>query len=152
MSFDTDLVGPYGYCADVSRTFHCGPGRPTPNQRELYALAAEQVAHNCELLRPGCTFQEYREKSWRIPARFHEQNYGSILHGVGLVDEWPAIGWDSQDPFAQDGVLLPGMTVCVESYIGEVGGAEGAKLEQQALITATGYQIMSLFPLEDSLL
>lgn len=152
VSFDTDLVGPYGYCADVSRTFHCGPGRPTPNQRELYALAAEQVAHNCELLRPGCTFQEYREKSWNIPARFHEQNYGSILHGVGLVDEWPAIGWDSQDPFAQDGVLLPGMTVCVESYIGEVGGAEGVKLEQQALITETGYEIMSLYPLEDSLL
>jgi Xaa-Pro dipeptidase len=152
VSFDTDLVGPYGYCADVSRTFLCGPGRPTPYQRELYAFAAEQVRHNCELLRPGCTFQEYREKAWKIPARFHEQNYGSILHGVGLVDEWPAIGWDTQDPFAQDGVLLPGMTVCVESYIGEVGGTEGVKLEQQALITETGHEIMSLYPLEEALL
>src|SRR5215472_2525577 len=46
VSFDTDLIGPYGYCADVSRTFFCGPGRPTGNQRELYAFAAEQVAHN----------------------------------------------------------------------------------------------------------
>jgi Xaa-Pro dipeptidase len=152
VSFDTDLVGPYGYCADVSRTFHCGPGRPTPNQRELYAFAVEQVTHNCQLLRPGCTFQEYREKCWTIPARFHEQNYGTILHGVGLVDEWPAIGWDPKDPFAQDGVLLRGMTVCVESYMGEEGGAEGVKLEQQALITETGHEIMSLFPLEDSLL
>ncbi len=25
VSFDTDMIGPYGYCADVSRTFLCGP-------------------------------------------------------------------------------------------------------------------------------
>ena len=152
VSFDTDLIGPYGYCADVSRTFFCGPGRPTPNQRELYAFAAEQVAHNGDLLRPGCTFREYREKAWTIPARFHEQNYGSILHGVGMVDEWPAIGWDCNDPTAQDGVLLPGMTVCVESYVGEIGAPEGVKLEQQVLVTETGHELMSLFPLEPSLL
>jgi Xaa-Pro dipeptidase len=152
VSFDTDLIGPFGYCADVSRTFFCGPGRPTANQRELYALAAEQVAHNCDLLRPGGTFREYREKAWTIPARFHEQNYGSLLHGVGMTDEWPAIGWDCNDRTAQDGVLRLGMTVCVESYIGEVGGPEGVKLEQQVLITETGHEVMSRFPLESSLL
>jgi len=151
VSFDTDLVGPYGYCADVSRTFHCGPDRPTPEQKMLYAFAVEQVTHNSELLRPGCSFREYREKAWQIPPRFHEQNYGTILHGVGLVDEWPAIGWDAADPYAQDGMLVPGMTVCVESYIGEVGGAQGVKLEQQLLITETGNELMSLFPLESSL-
>jgi Xaa-Pro dipeptidase len=151
VSFDTDLVGPYGYCADVSRTFFCGPGRPSANQRQLHALAAEQVAHNCELLRPGCTFQEYREDSWVIPARYVDQNYGCVLHGVGLVDEWPAIGCSQNDPVAQDGVLLPGMTVCVESYIGEVGGAEGVKLEQQVLITEMGRDILSHFPLEAAL-
>ena len=118
----------------------------------LYAFAVEQVAHNSELLRPGCSFREYREKAWQIPPRFHEQNYGTILHGVGLVDEWPAIGWDAADPYAQDGMLVPGMTVCVESYIGEVGGAQGIKLEQQLLITETGNELMSLFPLESSLL
>lgn len=152
VSFDTDLIGPYGYCADVSRTFFCGPGRPTANQRELYAFAAEQVAYNCDLLRPGCTFREFREKAWTIPARFHEQNYGTLLHGVGMIDEWPAIGWDCQDPTAQDGVLCPGMTVCVESYIGEVGGREGVKLEQQVLITEAGHEVMSRFPLDSSLL
>jgi Xaa-Pro dipeptidase len=151
VGFDTDLVGPYGYCADVSRTFFCGPGRPSATQRQLHGLAAEQVAHNCELLRPGCTFQEYRENSWIIPARYVDQNYGCVLHGVGLVDEWPAIGCSQSDPVAQDGVLLPGMTVCVESYIGEVGGAEGVKLEQQVLITETGRDVLSHFPLEAAL-
>jgi len=150
--FDTDLVGPHGYCADISRTFHCGPQKPTSYQRELYRFAVEQIAHNCELLRPGCTFREYRDKAWQIPDRFRRQCYGSILHGVGMVDEWPGIDWDRNEPYAQDGVLMPGMTVCVESYIGEFGGGEGVKLEEQVLITETGHDVMSHFPLESSLM
>ena len=152
VSFDTDLIGPYGYCADVSRTFLCGARPATRQQKELYALAAEQISYNCDLLRPGCAFREYREKAWPLPKRFHEQNYGTLLHGVGMIDEWPNVAWDTNDPAAQDGVLLPGMTVCVESYIGERGGTEGVKLEEQVLITDTGYEIMSRFPLEQALL
>jgi len=152
VSFDTDLIGPYGYCADVSRTFLCGAGPAARQQKELYALAAEQISYNCDLLRPGCAFREYREKAWPLPKRFHEQNYGTLLHGVGMIDEWPNVAWDTNDPAAQDGVLLPGMTVCVESYIGERGGTEGVKLEEQVLITDTGYEIMSRFPLEQALL
>jgi Xaa-Pro aminopeptidase len=44
------------------------------------------------------------------------------------------------------------MTVCVESYIGEIGAAEGVKLEQQVLVTQTGFEVMSRFPLERGLL
>jgi len=29
------------------------------------------------------------------------------------------------------------MTICIESYMGEEGGTEGVKLEQQVLVTAT---------------
>ena len=148
VSFDTDLVGPYGYCSDVSRTFHCGPGRPSDAQRELHALAAEQVSFNCDLLRPGLGFREFTERAWRIPARFREQNYGCIAHGVGLVDEWPAIGCDANDPLLQDGVMAPGMVLCIESYIGEVGGAEGVKLEEQVLITERGHEVLSRYPLQ----
>jgi Xaa-Pro aminopeptidase len=52
----------------------------------------------------------------------------------------------------QYGVLEPGMTLCVESYIGEVGGSEGVKLEQQVLVTTTGCEILSKFPLDAGLL
>lgn len=152
VSFDTDLVGPFGYCADVSRTFFCEPGRPSAEQRQLYALAAEQVEFNCSLVRPGLGFREWTERAWRIPQRFVAQNYGCIAHGVGMVEEWPLISSDARDPVLQDGELTPGMTVCVESYMGEVGGAQGVKLEQQVLVTPTGHEILSLFPLERELL
>jgi Xaa-Pro aminopeptidase len=44
------------------------------------------------------------------------------------------------------------MTVCVESFMGEVGGQEGVKLEQQVLITETGVELLSTYPFEDELM
>ena len=42
------------------------------------------------------------------------------------------------------------MIVCVESYIGEVGGGEGVKLEEPVLIAEAGPLLLSSYPLEDS--
>src|SRR5918995_2526650 len=36
VSFDTDLIGPYGYCCDISRTWLAGTRRATNEQRALY--------------------------------------------------------------------------------------------------------------------
>ena len=145
VSFDTDLVGPAGYCADISRTFFCGP-RPREEQRRLYALALEQVRHNMVILRPGMSFDELRDRAWKIPERYDDQKYGSIAHGVGMIDEWPAIAYRGTGRAPQQGVVEPGMMLCVESYIGEVGGADGVKLEEQILVTATGIESLSAFP------
>ena len=46
VGFDTDMVGPFGYCADISRTFFCGPGRPTRRQKQLYRHALDEIEHN----------------------------------------------------------------------------------------------------------
>ena len=44
------------------------------------------------------------------------------------------------------------MVVSVESYIGEKGGREGVKLEDEILITETGTELLSRFPYEDDFL
>lgn len=77
----------------------------------------------------------------------------SMLHGAGMVDEWPRI--PQSYAFAEggyDGEFEAGMTVCVESYVGEEGGLEGVKLEQQVLVTESGIELLSTFPYEDALL
>src|SRR4029078_6259473 len=33
IAFDTDMVGPYGYCADISRSWTCGHVAMTPKER-----------------------------------------------------------------------------------------------------------------------
>lgn len=153
VAFDTDLIGPYGFCADLSRTWLCGDGRPSNEQRDLYRIAADQIAYNTELMRPGISFKELVVRSSVPPPDCFPTRYGVLYHGVGLADEYPtlphAIDWTADTP---DGLLEPGMVLCVESYIGRLGGYEGVKLEEQILITETGHRKLSTYPLEERLL
>jgi Xaa-Pro aminopeptidase len=150
--FDTDMIGPTGYLADISRAFVC-PGRSaTSHQRELYALAQAQIEHNVSLLKPGVTFREFTEKAWRVPERFYPNRYMLVVHGVGLTDEYPAVLYDGDQQIdGYDGMFEENMVVSVESYLGEAGEGEGIKLEQQVLITRAGTRAFSKTPIENAL-
>ena len=74
LSFDTDLIGPYGYCADLSRSWTIGlvPSRPT-RRRSSIPSPIEQIMHNWEIIKPGMSFREFNEKSMRIPEEYHDR-------------------------------------------------------------------------------
>lgn len=146
IAFDTDLVGPFGYCADISRTWTVGHVRPTDDQRRLYAAAYGQLDKNMALIQPGMTFNEFAERSWTMPDHFFKNRYSCLAHGIGMVDEYPSISY-AQD-HGYDGVFEVGMTLCIESYIGDEGGKEGVKLEQQVHLTENGCTPLSTFRFE----
>lgn len=149
LAFDTDLIGPYGYCADLSRTWLVGDGQPDDDQKTLYRVAYDHIMTNMDLLGPGVGFRELSEKAHRLPEEYRAQRYGVVFHGVGLCDEYPAIRYpEDVDTSGYDGVLRPGMTLCVEVYVGAVGGRNGVKLEDQVVITETGYENLTKFPFE----
>jgi Xaa-Pro aminopeptidase len=153
IALDTDTIGCHGYYCDFSRTFHAGPGRPTAYQQDLYRMAYEQIHFNMNLLGPGLSYRELSEKAWKIPERFLDLRYPSIIHGVGLHGETPLVAHHMDfDRFSKDGALEPGMVVSVESYIGEVGADDGVKLEEQVVITDKGFAKMSRYPFNDALL
>ena len=147
VSFDTDMVGPYGYCADISRTFVCG-NIFNDNQKNLYSMAVNQINHNSSLIKDGTTFKEFIEKSWKLPEEYYGNRYSVMVHGIGLCDEWPSIRYPT-DGGDKGGIFQKNMTITVESYIGKVGGKEGVKLEQQYLVGQNGLELMSHHPLED---
>lgn len=152
VGFDTDMVGPNGYLADISRSYVCPGRKPTDRQKELYTLAQEQVMFNIGQLRPGLSFREFAERCWPVPEKFVPNRYMTMVHGVGFVDEYPSIAYAVDfDSWGYDGMFAENMVVSVESYLGEVGGAEGVKLEQQVLITATGAEVMSRSPFLDAI-
>ncbi|WP_232324829.1 M24 family metallopeptidase [Halobacillus mangrovi] len=153
VSFDTDMNGPFGYFTDISRTFYCGDGEPTDEQKRLYQTAYEQIQYNTELLKPGMTFREYAEKSWRIPDEFFPNRYFTVAHGTGLSGEYPYIVYPQDfEEKGYDGVIQENMVLSVESYIGSPGGKEGVKLEEQLLVTEDGVENFSDFPFEQKLL
>ena len=147
VAFDTDMVGPYGYCADISRAFVVG-NKFNEEQKKLYSIAREQIDHNYRLIKNGVSFKEFTERSWVLPEEYYPNRYSVIVHGIGLCDEWPAIRYPS-DGGEQNGTFQKNMTITLESYIGKVGGKEGVKLEQQYLIGENGLELMSHHPLED---
>jgi len=147
VAFDTDLVGPYGYCCDISRTWLAGTERPTTEQKTLYAIATEQIAANVEMLRPGRTFRDLSHSATSLASEYLPNRYSVLFHGVGLCDEYPSVPYpDDWERSGYDGVLEPGMVVSVESYVGRHGGHEGVKLEEQVLITETGHECLSRYP------
>jgi Xaa-Pro aminopeptidase len=153
IALDTDVVGVYGYYSDFSRTFHSGPGKPSDVQRTLYRTAHEQVHHNMGVIHPGMSFREYSEQAWTIPDAYAANRYYLSAHGVGMTGEYPYLYHRADYAEAgYDGIIEPGMTLCVEAYIGTEGGAEGVKLEQQILVTETGTELLSDFPFEETLL
>ena len=91
VAFDTDLIGPYGYCVDISRTWLCGDGPATEAQRTLYRVAREQIAHNLAQIKAGVSFREFSERAFALPERYRANRYSTVVHGVGLCDEYPAI-------------------------------------------------------------
>ena len=153
LAFDTDLIGCYGMCADISRSWFIGDGAPTDEQRRLHAIAYEHIQKNIQALKPGLTFRELSDAGDQLPEEFVQLRYGSKYHGVGMCDEWPSIKYPIDfEKSGYDGVLEPGMMLCVEAYIGAVGGAEGMKLEEQVLITETGVENFSKAPFDDRLM
>ena len=153
VALDTDTIGCFGYYSDFSRTFHCGPGRPTAAQKALYQISYEQIQHNISIIKPGLTFREVSERAWKIPDKFRDRRYTSVMHGCGMHGEAPFITHiDRFDTYGAEGVLTPNMVLCIESYVGEVGGQEGVKLEEEVVVTSTGVELISTYPFEEDLL
>ena len=148
VAYDTDLIGPYGYCADISRSWVTPGGRgPTNEQLSLHAMAEEQIAFNIDILRPGLTFNDFRNAAFGLPDAYFARRYSSIVHGVGLCDEYPTVGYPGDGrKGGYDGVFEAGMCLCFESYIGRADGTEGVKLERQAVLTETGAEVLDVFP------
>ena len=148
VAFDTDFVGPYSMMTDISRTWICGDAKPNKQQREVHSLAVEQMHKNMELLTPGTTFYELTHNSWTPPVEDY-RHYSCLFHGVGQCDEYPDIVFpEAWEESGYDGVLMPGMVLTVEAYVGSRSGGQGVKLEDQVLITENGYENLSAWTLD----
>ncbi|MEM9140925.1 MAG: dimethylsulfonioproprionate lyase DddP, partial [Pseudomonadota bacterium] len=139
VAYDTDLVGPYGLCADISRTYWVGDEDPPAEVKRAFRFALDHIQENTAILRPGMSFEEITFGGHHLTNEFTQGRYSCKMHGVGLCDEWPLIAYP-QDwrKGAFDHELKPGMMLCVEALIGSKDLGFSIKLEDQVLITETG--------------
>ena len=153
VAFDTDLVGSYGICVDISRTWWVGDQAPRPDMIDAMRHSVEHIQTNMEMLRPGVNIQDLSRNTHVLRPEFQKQKYGCLMHGVGLCDEWPLVAYpDKMVEGAFDYELEPGMTLCVEVLTSPEGGDFSIKLEEQVLITEDGYENLITYPFDPRLM
>ena len=153
IALDTDLVGSYGICVDISRTFWHGDENPRPDM--IYAMrhGVEHIQQNMELLKPGVSMRDLTMKTHTLDEQYQKGKYGCLMHGVGLCDEWPLIAYPDQHvEGSYDYELEAGMVLCVEALVSPEGGDFSIKLEDQVLVTETGYENLTKYPFDKRLM
>lgn len=153
VAFDTDLVGAYGICVDISRTWWIGDEKPRPDMIEAMKIGVEHIETNMQMLKPGVNIQDLSRNCHRLPDSYQKLKYGCLMHGVGLCDEWPLVAYpDQMVEGAFDYELQAGMVLCVEALISPEGGDFSIKLEDQVLVTEDGFENLTKYPHDTALI
>ncbi len=153
LAFDTDLVGPYGICVDISRTWWIGDAAPRRDMIHAMRHGVEHIETNKQMLRPGVMIPDLTAGTHVLEPQYQKQKYGCLMHGVGLCDEWPLVVYPDQAVAgAYDYPLETGMTLCVEALVSPEGGDFSVKLEDQVLITGDGYETLTAYPWDPRLM
>lgn len=153
ISFDTDLVGSYGICVDISRSWWIGDQKPRPDMVYAMQHGVEHIMQNMQMLKPGVMIPELSANTHVLDDQFQKLKYGCLMHGVGLCDEWPLVVYpDHAVAGAYDYPLEPGMVLCVEALVSPEGGDFSIKLEDQVLITEDGFENLTTYPFDPALM
>jgi Xaa-Pro aminopeptidase len=136
-----------GYSADITRTLPAN-GKFTPRQREIYniVLGAQNAA--LAALKPGMDLCPKGDKSVYRISYDYINSHGKDLHGKSLGPYYihglgHNIGLDVHDPGENCKALVPGQVVTMEPgvYIPEEN--LGVRIEDDVLITESGYKFLS---------
>lgn len=153
LAFDTDLIGAYGICIDISRTWWIGDEKPRTDMIAAMRHAHEHIMTNMDLLKPGVPLRDLTFNGHQLDAQYTKGKYGCRFHGVGLCDEWPMIAYP--DKFVEGAFeyeVQAGMVLCVEALVSPEGGDFSIKLEDQVLVTEDGYENLTSYPFDAALM
>jgi Xaa-Pro aminopeptidase len=129
-----------GYAGDVTRTYPVS-GKFTQRQKEIYQIVLDAQKAALEQVRPGATISDVHQAASRhIRSKDHGSNFphgtshhlGLYVHDVG----------DTRRP------LEPGMVITVEPGIYIDSEELGVRIEDDVVVTETGYRMLSNFPRE----
>lgn len=141
-----DIGAEYGgYSADITRTYPVS-GKFTKRQREIYRIVLDAQKAALARVKPGATIAGHGPNSIHAAAREHIQSkgYGDyFIHGTSHH-----IGLEVHDVGPTGRPLEPNMVITVEPGIYIPDENIGIRLEDDVLVTETGYRILSDFPRE----
>lgn len=136
-----------GYSADITRTIPAN-GKFTPRQLEIYniVLGAQNAA--LAAIKPGMHLCQKGSKSLHKISYDYINSHGKDLHGKSLGQYYihglgHNIGLNVHDPGEYCAPLEPGMVVTMEPGIYIPEENLGVRIEDDVLITESGYKLLS---------
>lgn len=138
----------YGTC--YYRTFCCG--KPTQEQKDLYRECLSWLQDSIKAVRPGSTTADIA-KCWPGPEVLGMKTEQEALanqwgHGIGLSNwELPCISraFSLNHPY----LIKENMVIALETYAGPKGGKHGARIEEEVVVTATGHEVITKYPVDE---
>jgi Xaa-Pro aminopeptidase len=136
-----------GYSADITRTIPAN-GKFTARQREIYdiVLGAQNAA--IDALKPGLDFCSKGDKNVYKVAYNYINSHGKDLHGKSLGAYFVHglghhIGLNVHDAGDHCAPFQPGMVITIEPGIYIPEENLGVRIEDDVLITESGYKLLS---------
>jgi Xaa-Pro aminopeptidase len=136
-----------GYSADITRTLPAN-GKFTPRQLEVYSIVLGAQNAALAALKPGMDLCRKSDKSVDKISRDYINSHGKDLHGKSLGQYYihglgHHLGLNVHDPGEYCRPLQPGMVVTMEPGIYIPEENLGVRIEDDVLITETGYKLLS---------
>ncbi|MGB7436788.1 MAG: Xaa-Pro peptidase family protein [Candidatus Acidiferrum sp.] len=136
-----------GYAADITRTVPAN-GKFTPRQREIYNIVYGAQESAIHALKPGMDMCRKGDKSVYKIAYDYINSHGKDLHGKPLGQYFihglgHSIGLNVHDPGDLCKPFVPGMVITIEPGIYIPEESIGVRIEDDLLITDTGYELLS---------
>ena len=129
-----------GYSADVTRTYPVS-GKFSPRQREIYQIVLDAQKAAMAKIKPGVTFRDiHQASSSYIRSKGYEKYF---IHGTSHH-----IGLEVHDAGSTERPLEPNMVITVEPGIYISEEQLGVRIEDDVVVTPTGYRMLSTFPKE----
>jgi Xaa-Pro aminopeptidase len=143
-----DVGGQYsGYASDITRTIPAD-GKFTPRQREIYdiVLGAQNAA--LAALKPGMMMTGDGPNSLQKIAKEYIDSHGKDKEGHSLGRYYihglsHHVGLNVHDPSGPSRPLEPGMVITIEPGIYITEENLGVRIEDDVLITPTGYKLLT---------
>ncbi len=143
-----DVAGQYsGYAADITRTIPAN-GKFTARQREIYEIVLEAQNAALQALKPGMTLYGSGSTSLQKIAMDYIDSHGKDKEGRSLGRYYihglsHHLGLDVHDASGLPHPLEPGMVITIEPGIYIPEENLGVRIEDDVLITPTGYKLLT---------